>query len=131
MGCWNGTCGLTRLPIKAGEPVYGMIITRSQYAMDASDLRGHHTSGLCYITDNYYPIAPLFSGRYNDYGCIDDFPKAEQHLRDLIHANLAPKVISSAEILEHGGNTDTMAEYDGDAKERESCRGVRRVHHPG
>jgi hypothetical protein len=117
MGCWNGTCGISRLPIRAGDPVYGMIITKSQYTMDCSTPRGHNTSGMCYITDGYYPIAPMFSGRYDDYGCIEQFPKKEEVLRTTIHNHLKGMVLSSEEIQKLSGNEDEMAEYDGSPKD--------------
>lgn len=57
MGCWNKTCGLSRLPIYSGEAVYVFPI-----------LANLHNSGRCYTTALYTPILLPFEADYNDYG---------------------------------------------------------------
>lgn len=57
MGCWNKTCGLSNLPIHAGEPV--MVFTLVQ-RNDISDF--------CYSTALYSPVLLPFYSEYNDYG---------------------------------------------------------------
>lgn len=58
MGCWNKTCGLSNLPIYAGEQVYTFILEKS------SECFGHH----CYSTHLYSPILIPFYSEYDDYG---------------------------------------------------------------
>jgi len=61
MGCWNGTCGVSQLPILYGENVmYCFIKTNKATA-----------SGVCYAYDTGIIISPMFYGRYDDYGRIE------------------------------------------------------------
>lgn len=65
MGCWNGTCVLTNLPIFHGDEVYTFILQQSSYN---NGYVGHH----CY-SNTYYNLIPLFfEGKYNDYGAVED-----------------------------------------------------------
>jgi hypothetical protein len=67
MGCWNGTCGLSRLPIGWNDEVYAFILLRPRELMNG-------TSGLIsdiYTRDQYLPILPPIKGRYDDYGALD------------------------------------------------------------
>lgn len=57
MGCWNKTCGLSNLPIHAGEPV--MVFTL---------VRRNEISDFCYSTALYSPVLVPFYSEYNDYG---------------------------------------------------------------
>ena len=62
MGCWNGTCALTKLPIMAGEPVYTFVLVQ-EYPLDPS---------LCYHTDFWVPLPLFFEGVYDDYGSVEN-----------------------------------------------------------
>lgn len=59
MGCWNQTCGLTQIHIRAGEKV--MIFPLSQSIRDS----------LCYTTPFWTPFPLPFYGEYNDYGAAE------------------------------------------------------------
>lgn len=62
MGCWNETCFLTRLPIFVGQPVKLLFV-----ALNSKGYRNSvHPDGW------WKPIALPFSGRYDDYGRIED-----------------------------------------------------------
>jgi hypothetical protein len=65
MGCWNGTCAVTNLPIWAGDPIR-LILTLQQ-----SDKQGDG-AGFCYSDDYWAPVALPVKGTYNDYGGIED-----------------------------------------------------------
>lgn len=56
MGCWNQTCGLTQIHIRAGEKVIVVPL--------AEGLR----SDLCYTTPFWAPFLVPFYSEYNDYG---------------------------------------------------------------
>lgn len=72
MGCWNATCGLSRLPIFAGESVIGLLIAGVGYTG-----RGGSAGAFCYPTDKYASVSlPLF-GSYNDYGSIEDIKETD------------------------------------------------------
>ena len=56
MGCWNKTCGLTRLHITMGEPVY-------VFALEKADAHER-----CYSTAFWKPCLVPWEAEYNDYG---------------------------------------------------------------
>lgn len=56
MGCWNGTCGLTNLPIMYGDEMYVFPIVES------------NGDSFCYSTALYRPSVLPFRAEYNDYG---------------------------------------------------------------
>jgi hypothetical protein len=57
MGCWNQTCGLTQLHIRAGDEVMVFAIVKALKVTD-----------LCYTTPFYSPIMMPFYAKYDDYG---------------------------------------------------------------
>ncbi len=57
MGCWNKTCGLSNLHIRAGEQVYVFPIVSNGNASDR-----------CYSTAFWSPVMIPFLSEYNDYG---------------------------------------------------------------
>lgn len=57
MGSWNQTCGLTHLPILAGEKVYVFTL-----------IKNNSYYSLCYTTPFWSPITIPFLSHYNDYG---------------------------------------------------------------
>jgi hypothetical protein len=67
MGCWNGTCMISRLPILAGERVK-LIFLHSPYGK--ASISG--ISSYCYADGILSPAFLPISGRYNDYGGIVD-----------------------------------------------------------
>lgn len=60
MGCWNGTCGLSGLPITAGTEIYVFPIVET------------HRDSFCYTTALYRPSVVPFRAEYNDYGAGED-----------------------------------------------------------
>lgn len=68
MGCWNGTCGISHLPILNGEKVVLFPIKRTQYARTNS-------GGYVYPHDQFAPISIGVHGDYNDYGGIENITK--------------------------------------------------------
>jgi hypothetical protein len=57
MGCWNKTCGLSNLPIHAGEKAYVFVLEPEL-----------HQDSHCYATHLYRPCLLPFETEYNDYG---------------------------------------------------------------
>lgn len=56
MGCWNQTCGLTQIHIRASEEVMVFPLVES------------HRDSLCYSTPFWTPFPVPFMSEYNDYG---------------------------------------------------------------
>lgn len=69
MGCWNGTCMISHLPIMEGDKVKLVV------------LYGHKKEGIlanggyCYPSDILSPAFLPIEGVYNDYGGIEDIKK--------------------------------------------------------
>lgn len=77
MGCWNETCALSHLPIRAGDEVVFLVLTRTPYF-------DHEARTGCYIGDHWFPrTLPLFA-KYNDYGSIEDWTPTEVPLIESI-----------------------------------------------
>lgn len=66
MGCWNATCFISNLPIMAGEPCVGFLITSTGNMGNTS-----------YPDDRYRPITPPIEGIYDDYGGIELSPEQD------------------------------------------------------
>lgn len=68
MGCWNGTCGITQLPILAGDDVVLFFIGQPKIDESAA-------GGFCYSTGLWAPMSLPFYGKYNDYGMVEGIPE--------------------------------------------------------
>ena len=60
MGSWNGTCGLSGLPIISGEEIYVFPIIEG------------YSGSFCYATALYNPMIIPFRAKYNDYGAGEE-----------------------------------------------------------
>ncbi len=68
MGCWNTTCGLTHLPIMAGESVVMLMLA----GLDT-------TPNQCYYyNDDASPFALPVEGEYNDYGGLENIQMSDE-----------------------------------------------------
>lgn len=69
MGCWNGTCGISNLPITAGDKVKFVFLIHNGYP--GTSIGSNSPIGHSYATDIWKPISLPFAGRYNDYGSVE------------------------------------------------------------
>lgn len=70
MGCWCETCGITQLPINAGDKVrLFVLVSQDSYAFHKGGLGG---GGTCYSNDRWAPLGPPIQGEYDDYGGIEN-----------------------------------------------------------
>lgn len=60
MGCWNGTCGISNLPIRHGTEIYVFPIEEA------------YRDSFCYATALYRPSVLPFRAVYDDYGGGED-----------------------------------------------------------
>lgn len=65
MGCWNGTCGLSNLPILYGDKVVCFIVKRDEYG-EKEGIKHE-----CYPWDRSSPLTFPLVGYYDDYGGIE------------------------------------------------------------
>lgn len=77
MGCWNETCGITQMPICAGDPVRMFLIVESEH---------WHEAALHYSTDLWKPFGLPLKGTYDEYGGIENIE--EDALSDLLLESL-------------------------------------------
>lgn len=68
MGCWNGTCGITQLPIRRKDKVRCFILTNQNSEYMQSRMGG----GICYPDDLWAPLSPGFLAEYDEYGGVDN-----------------------------------------------------------
>lgn len=80
MGSWNGTCGLTNLPITSGERAVWLPLMSTR-----------HPGAIYYNpSDLYMPMGFAIRGSYNDYGCIEKIDETTpaklmlEYFKDLI-----------------------------------------------
>lgn len=66
MGCWNGTCGITNLPIHHGEDIVFYILRENRLR----DCPGFG-AGICYSDELFSPLGLPIYGKYDDYGGIE------------------------------------------------------------
>lgn len=79
MGCWNETCMISHLPIKAGEDVVAFVIAYTNWK------EGSNASGVCYSTDVASPFGLPIFGKYDDYGGVEDIDHNQLGARYLTH----------------------------------------------
>jgi hypothetical protein len=66
MGCWCETCGITHMPIDAGDKCRVFFITQQDYGTEKQG------GGFSYSNEVWYPRGLPLRGTYNDYGGLDD-----------------------------------------------------------
>lgn len=102
MGCWNGTCGITQMPIVAGERVALIFLLENKYS-------DHGGSGFCYSNNQYSPITMPIFGEYNDYGAID---KIDKKNRDIVFNHLITLIDNKTLIIKDDDNDVTEKPKD-------------------
>lgn len=87
MGSWNGTCGLTQLPIQQGDKVALFVLKRDRFPSTSG-------GGFVYSYNQYSPICVPIFGEYDDYGGIENIYKNEEvayvHLMYLLEDGKMP-----------------------------------------
>jgi hypothetical protein len=68
MGCWNGTCMISNLPILSGDEVKLVFLHRPMKGTE--DLL--NKSAYCYVNGIFQPGAFALDGKYDDYGGVEE-----------------------------------------------------------
>jgi len=63
---WNGTCGISQLPITSGTRVKTILMLQSEFA------KGIGGAGTCYCSAYFRPWFFAVTAEYNDYGSIEN-----------------------------------------------------------
>jgi hypothetical protein len=83
MGCWNETCGVSKMSIRAGEEIRLLPIVMNPYHVapvqglpkDIPRQQSFKGSSGCGIGDLWTPLCYPIRGEYNDYGSIENIPE--------------------------------------------------------
>lgn len=103
MGCWNGTCFLTNLPILHGDPIVLIPITKLKSAYK----EGH--AGFCYVDDLYTPASLPIFGEYDDYGGIENMEKYPENHLDIVLEQLKRMIsIAKLKYVKRDGSTEDV-----------------------
>lgn len=92
MGCWNGTCGISNLPIREGDSVVCLVVSISNQ---------HHLRGdYCSITDVVDVVSLPMRAVYSGYGGVTNIEQS--YIRDKM------KDMFGLEDPEHGVGGETF-----------------------
>jgi hypothetical protein len=84
MGCWNGTCFLSNISIRSGDRIKLQLLMPAggKESSDYIDLEHYDVNcdprdinGITYVCDELIPFTPAITGKYNDYGSIEEVVK--------------------------------------------------------
>lgn len=87
MGCWNGTCGISQLPILVGEKIRVFILKPSHGT--GSFVTGPNS--FVYTTDMFDALGIPFVAEYDDYGSVENI--VEDYNTKIIHDALSEMVV--------------------------------------
>lgn len=113
MGCWNGSCALSGLPIFHHDKVYVYLLIGKVNADDRS-----HCSPSTY----FYPLVYHFEAEYNDYGGIEEetgplISKLVETVKDnLIEMEVGKNPCHDIAVKKEGFNLETLIEADHESR---------------
>ena len=115
MGCWNGTCGISQMPILAGQKIWAFLIGIGGYTDNPS------SSGHCYSTDLGFPMTLPIRGVYNDYGGIEDIEENYnmELILDAFRCPAGNKFPNIYTLLNDQVERDSYVFHVGDKEDRE------------
>jgi hypothetical protein len=105
MGCWNQTCGLSQLHIRANQDVVVFALVKN-----------NGVDSLCYTTPFYAPVMMPFYAKYNDYGGAEDCTGLGVNLvmnaikEDLVELPMGANQYHDIPVKREGFDTDVFFE---------------------
>jgi hypothetical protein len=105
MGSWNGTCMISNLPIHSGEDIK-LVIIRKNYGFSRLDM----SAGYIYTTDIFTPSYLPLSGKYNDYGMIENIVEDWNYvlIEGLLKTQYGKKIVVDGEEVTDWGIIDVL-----------------------
>ena len=105
MGCWNGTCMISNLPIQQGEKIK-LVLLRN--GISSKNL--FNSSGYVYSHDIFTPSFFPLTGVYNDYGMIEVVDEDWNHklIEDHFKKLFGEKIIVNGETKENWNLIDVL-----------------------
>lgn len=99
MGCWNGTCMISHLPIISGDEIKLIILHKQPYGRYENGLL--NSAGYCYHNDLLSPSFLPINGKYDSYGCIESIEKDwNYNIIENYFKKTAKKIEVEDEVLE-------------------------------
>jgi hypothetical protein len=86
MGCWNETCGLTQMPICAGDPVRMFLIVENRLLH-----RGSKDVCISYGSESWRPFGLPLKGTYDEYGRIENIE--EDCMSDFLLESIRERIV--------------------------------------
>jgi hypothetical protein len=97
MGCWNGTCAISKLPIFHGDRVIVWFFNSARYSDNG---KVPQASSYCYPWGQYSLLGVPFRAEYNDYGWIEDIDEADTVMLQMVIEELRSNLVE----IEQGEN---------------------------
>lgn len=101
MGSWNGTCGVSKMPIRHGDRVKLILLKPTEHYRNICT-----GSGFCDIEDMFTPLCLPITGEYNDYGYIEDIDDRPELFDLLIKAVRVPDRNDIEDIIKGIANNE-------------------------
>lgn len=98
MGCWNKTCGLSNLPIFAGDIVYVVAMQQETY---------HNRCGTAAL---WKPLPMVFECQYNDYGGGENSEERIEYVLAAIRENIVDMPLGKNEYHDIAVSADILDE---------------------
>lgn len=92
MGCWNGTDGITQLPIQYGDSIRLFLIANNLHSYAEDNI-------IYYSTDLWQPLGLPLKGTYDNYGSIENIE--EDAFSDLLFQYVKENIINTPDRFGH------------------------------
>ena len=104
MGCWNGTCMISQLPIMEGDEVVIIPISK------VGDVE---ISPCCYSSTFFKPFPIIMYGKYNDYGCAYEVTGDTEQFINIINilSNTTKEEVKEYYKKNHGSRVTLIESY--------------------
>lgn len=90
MGCWNGTCAISKLPIFHGDRVIVWFFNSTRYADNG---KVPQANTYCYPWGQYNLLGVPFRAEYNDYGSFEEEDEADSVMMQMVIEELRSNLV--------------------------------------
>lgn len=102
MGCWEGTCMVSQLPIFEGDKVAVIPILRQK------DIEHRLKHSIFYSDDLYRPVPTVLYGEYDSYGLIDNITGSTEQFMAIVKEILIKEVPDMEEKIKELDVQETL-----------------------
>lgn len=105
MGCWNGTCYISKLPIFCNEDTVMILCIKNRFASDTE------TPQACYPCDIYKPFGYAIYGKYDDYGSVDQIENVDEVVSYLNKFSFKYETRLNDDITDYKVTTENLEKF--------------------